>query len=51
MSRLKNSFNLTLIPIISPFGPQKAQNNPDLSQKQKLKFKEVQKIKVFQLYE
>ena len=35
----------------SPSGSQKAQNDPDLGQKQKLKLNEAQKIKVFQLYE
>ena len=32
---------------ISPFGPRKAKNNPDLGQKRKLILKEAQKEKVF----
>ena len=39
--------NITLTPKISQFGPQKAQNDPDLGQQQKLELKEAQKIKVF----
>ena len=41
----KQFLNLTLIAKNSPFGPQKAQNYPDLGQKQKLESKEAQKIK------
>jgi len=43
--------NLNQISEISPFGPQKAQNDPKLSQNQMLELKKLLEIKEVQLHE
>ena len=45
----KQFLNLTLYAENSPFKPKKIQNDTDLGQKQKMKLKEAQEIKDFQL--
>ena len=51
MSRPKTDFKLYPNSQKKPIWIPKAQNDPDLGQKHKLKLKKAQKIKVFQLYE